>query len=245
VKEKVLSDRIFREVEDMVAAIEDTQEKINALCRLGEAYAWADDLDKARDSLTQAEEVASSIGLSAIRSAMFAHIALTYAKSELMEQAKQIIAERLNSVRQDGLKALALIHASAGETTKAISTSLEIGSAGGQAQALRYVAEYLASHGKTRDALQAAEALMSTRDTGFNPIEIPRITKAIMEAGDLRSFKKLLLPNAHRFGSAYRMVGLISRLYPEEASQVGRLFIEDLDSHAVTLRDPNSRHLSV
>jgi hypothetical protein len=221
-----LADKIFSEAEELVEGIADAQEKATALCRIGEALAWAGKGHLAKVFLEKAQNVAALIGLWGIRITVLSHVALAYAKSEMIEEAKYLANNRDVSSRQDGHKALALIYSSEGNTVEAIKEARRIGNTKGQAQALRYVAVNEAKCGRIQEALDIAEIIISTRDTEFHPVEIPRITRAIMETGDLSCFKKLLIPNAYRIGSAYFIVGQIARLYPTEVSKIEELFME-------------------
>jgi hypothetical protein len=42
----------------------------------------------------------------------------------------------------------------------------------------------------------------------------------LVEAGDKENFKRLLVPSAYSLDAAYRMCGLLARLYPEQAAAV-------------------------
>jgi hypothetical protein len=49
------------------------------------------------------------------------------------------------------------------------------------------------------------------------------IAAALAEAGDKEHFKQLLLPCSYYLDAAYRMCGLLARLYPEQAAAVAEV----------------------
>ncbi len=67
-------------------------------------------------------------------------------------------------------------------------------------------------------AVQKAEVILTERNK-----HLPEIADALAEAGDKEHFKHLLVPCAYYLDAAYRMSGLLARVYPEQASAVAEV----------------------
>lgn len=78
------------------------------------------------------------------------------------------------------------------------------------------VAQALAGFGD--QAVRTAEAILTKRNQ-----RLPEINEALAKSGDKENFKRLLIPCAHYMDAAYRMCGLLARLYPEQASAVAEV----------------------
>jgi hypothetical protein len=87
--------------------------------------------------------------------------------------------------------------------------------------ALRAIATIQAQVGFGEQALRTAEAILTDRNE-----HLPEIAKALVEVGDRENFKRLLVPCAYYLDAAYRMCGLLARVYPEQASAVAEVVRE-------------------
>ncbi|OQY55667.1 MAG: hypothetical protein B6245_19470 [Desulfobacteraceae bacterium 4572_88] len=52
---------------------------------------------------------------------------------------------------------------------------------------------------------------------------LPAIARAFAETDDKKNFKHLLIPCAYHLDAAYRMCGLLARLYPEQAASIAEI----------------------
>ena len=69
--------------------------------------------------------------------------------------------------------------------------------------------------GAGAQAVEMAERIVTERN-----LYLPKVASALVLAGDLDSFKRLLLPCASYQDAAYRMCGLLARVYPDQAEAV-------------------------
>lgn len=67
-------------------------------------------------------------------------------------------------------------------------------------------------------AVHTSEAILARRNK-----HLPEIADALVKSGDKENFKRLLIPCANYLAAAYRMCGLLARLYPEQASAVAEV----------------------
>ena len=54
---------------------------------------------------------------------------------------------------------------------------------------------------------------------------LPEIAEALVEVGDKAHFKRLLIPCASYLDATYRMCGLLTRLYSEQATALAQVVI--------------------
>jgi hypothetical protein len=141
---------------------------------------------------------------------------------ETLTQAQEAAMQ----IRYEGERRRALAHMReamvrmqliAGRTAEAEATATGIEHEYGliRARALTAIAEAKVRVGDGKAALLMTDAILRNRSEFLYHIAI-----ALAEAGDRDNFKRLLLPCAYYLDAAYRMCGLLARLYPEQAGAV-------------------------
>jgi hypothetical protein len=107
--------------------------------------------------------------------------------------------------------------AGAGEFGAALEAAREIEDEELRAKALAAIAEAQAKAGLGERAVETAEMILTRRNE-----LLPQIAAALIEAGDRANFQRLLVPCAYYPDAAYRMCGLLARLYSDQAAAVAR-----------------------
>ncbi|MEQ9621144.1 AAA family ATPase [Coleofasciculus chthonoplastes] len=85
-------------------------------------------------------------------------------------------------------------------------------------QALKAIAGIQVMAGKGEDAVRTAEKIL----TELN-LYLPGIASWLVETGDRENFKRLLIPCAYYLDAAYQMCGHLANLYPNQASDIGKI----------------------
>jgi hypothetical protein len=85
-------------------------------------------------------------------------------------------------------------------------------------QALKAIAGIQVMAGKGEDAVRTAEKIL----TELN-LYLPGIASWLVETGDRENFKRLLIPCAYYLDAAYQMCGHLAQLYPNQASDIGKI----------------------
>jgi tetratricopeptide (TPR) repeat protein len=141
---------------------------------------------------------------------------------EVLEHALKVAGRiELAGSKAEVLAEIAAGLAQAGERERAkkvlehaLKGAEEIEEARDNALALMKIAGKLARAGWEQEAVKVAKAIPTERKC------LPEIAEVLVEAGDKERFKQLLLPCAYYLDAAYRMCGLLARLYPEQAGAV-------------------------
>jgi tetratricopeptide (TPR) repeat protein len=150
--------------------------------------------ERAKKVLGHASEAAGRIELAESKAEVLAEIAAGLAQAEERAEAKEVLEQALKSVR-------------------------EIEDARHKALTLMKITKKLARLGWEQEAVKVAEAIPTERVP-----EIAEAAEAIVEVGDKENFKRLsLIPCAYYLDAAYKMCGLLARLYPEQATAVAEV----------------------
>jgi hypothetical protein len=56
---------------------------------------------------------------------------------------------------------------------------------------------------------------------------LPEIAESLFKVGDKTDFKRLLIPCASYLDAAYRMCGLLARLYPKQATSIAAVILPE------------------
>ncbi|GAK56349.1 tetratricopeptide repeat domain protein [Candidatus Vecturithrix granuli] len=70
-------------------------------------------------------------------------------------------------------------------------------------------------------AVQTAMTILTNRNK-----HLPEIAETLVDVGNKEHFKQLLIPCAAYLDSAYRMCGLLARLYPEQATAIAEILLQ-------------------
>ncbi len=138
-----------------------------------------------------------------------------------VDTAREIDDERS---RAHALETIAKTQAQAGEFDAALNTAQKIDNAEWRAEALGAIAKVQAQVGEDEVARATRVEKISTRSEFHN--SILEIAKALVEVGDKTHFKQLLIPCASYPDAAYRMCGLLARLYPGQATAIADVLLQ-------------------
>jgi hypothetical protein len=97
----------------------------------------------------------------------------------------------------------------------ALDVALGINNETQRAVTLRNVAIAQIQAGFSEDALRTAESILIDRN-----IRLTELATALAANGELESFKQLLIPCAYYLDAAYRIGGLLMRVYPNHVSEI-------------------------
>lgn len=116
---------------------------------------------------------------------------------------------------------LAIAEAQAGQFDRALQTAQVIEVGWARALALRAISAAQAQAGLGEEAVRTAGLILTKRND-----HLPEIAEALVRVGDKARFKQLLIPCAYYIDSAYRMCGLLARLYPEQARVIAEVVMQ-------------------
>jgi tetratricopeptide (TPR) repeat protein len=125
------------------------------------------------------------------------------------------------------LRAIAEAQAWAGDFSAALETVRGIEAAWWRAEALGAIAKAQAEAGLGEGAVRTAEMILTDRNN-----RLPEIAEALVIAGDKEHFKQLLLPCAYYLDAAYKMCGLLARLYPKQVLAVAEVVRGEVKSES-------------
>lgn len=136
--------------------------------------------------------------------------------------AAELVSQSARSDKAIALSEVAVMQAKTGGESAArdafafaLETARNIKSEEDRAATLSHVAVALVAAGCHTQAVQTAETILTSREQF-----LPDVAAALVEAKDKEQFKHLLIPCAHYPDAAYRMCGLLSRLYPESTNAI-------------------------
>ncbi|MFZ8845196.1 hypothetical protein [Thermoflexus sp.] len=129
--------------------------------------------------------------------------------------------------RAEALCAIAKAQAEAGDFSAALETALGIEWERKRAEALVAIAKAQAEAGLGEGAVRTAEMILTDRNK-----RLPEIAEALVIAGDKEHFKQLLLPCAYYLDAAYKMCGLLARLYPKQVLAVAEVVRGEVKSES-------------
>ncbi len=162
------------------------------------------------------------------RSEALGEIAAAIAKrrrfSIALKTAKQI---KDNSPRAEALGKIAAEMAKAGDAAPqftfdtALQTAQQIEDEYLKSTALGAIAVAQAKAGFGQQAVRTSRTILVDRKEQFL-----KIAEAFGETGDKTNFKQLLIPCSYSLYDAYRMCGLLARLYPEKAEEIAKVVSE-------------------
>ncbi len=89
-------------------------------------------------------------------------------------------------------------------------------------EAMQKIVIMQAMAGLSHQALQAAEQIIVKRNSMYSAL-----AEIYAEAGDLESFKQLLIPCAHYIDVAYEMCSWLAKFYPEKSADIVRAVDKD------------------
>jgi hypothetical protein len=149
------------------------------------------------------------------RAKVLADIAMTLARAGATERTKAVLGgvRSTDGLLDDALGSVALAQAAVGELGSALETAQKVGLR--REEVLKQLAHIQTGTGFGTHVVKKAEAILADRNG-----RVPELAAALVEAGDKEHFKRLLIPCAYYLDSAYRMCGLLGRLYPEQAAAV-------------------------
>jgi len=219
---------------------DDEYNRERSLLKVGVAQAQAGEREMARATFDLVLQAAQQIDHHPQRARALAAIVAGQAEAEETELAQatfSVMAETVQQIphqykRDEVLVDVAGALANAGK--KAVTFALQavrlIEDARDKAEALKKVAVSLAETGEFDAANQTARVIELKLEQIEALKEIKRVQDRIsqgtgqasplVEAGDKENFKRLLVPSPYSLDAAYRMCGLLARLYPEQAAAV-------------------------
>ena len=229
---------VFKEAISVAEQFSDPSQKVKALGELGEKLTSAGNTDHAKVILETAHKIADAIELYMVRTRSLAALALAYAKAGIWDAAESLASTKGVSTHKDARRAMTLVYLSQGLTDKAFEEARRITDPKVRARALSDTAVYALKQKRTMEALQIAQTITSSRE-----IELHRIASSAAKNRDKNGFKRLLVPNAHFFGSAYIVVGLLAQLYPAQARDIEMILESELSHLYVETNDPEESGL--
>lgn len=162
------------------------------------------------------------------RSEALGEIAAAIAKrrrfSIALKTAKQI---KDHCPRAEALGKIAAEMAKAGDATaqftfdSALQTAQQIEDEYLKSTALGAIAAAEANAGFGQQAVRTSQTILIDRKEQFL-----KIAEAFGETGDKTNFKQLMIPCSYSLYDAYRMCGLLARLYPEKAKEIAKVVSE-------------------
>jgi hypothetical protein len=141
-----------------------------------------------------------------------------------LKTAKQI---KDDCPRAEALGKIAAEMAKAGDATaqftfdSALQTAQQIEDEYLKSTALGAIAAAQANAGFGQQAVRTSQTILVDRKEQFF-----KIAEAFAETGNKTNFKQLLIPCSYSLYAAYRMCGLLARLYPEKAKEIAKVVSE-------------------
>jgi tetratricopeptide (TPR) repeat protein len=172
------------------------------LCGIAKAQAEAGERERARETFSAALETAQGIEDAWRRAEALVGIAKAQAEAGERERAKETFSAAL-------------------ETAQGIKDAWR------RAMALVAIAKAQAEAGLGEGAVRTAEMILTDRNK-----LLPKIAEALVIAGDKEHFKQLLLPCAYYLDAAYKMCGLLARLYPKQVLAVAEVVRGEVKSES-------------
>jgi tetratricopeptide (TPR) repeat protein len=215
--------------------IEEAGGRVEALVAIAEAQAGAGEREGARETFSAALETARGIEEAWRRVEALVAIAEAQAGAGEREGARETFSAALETARGieeawrrvEALCAIAKAQAEAGEFSAALETVRRIEAARWRAEALGAIAKAQAEAGLGEGAVRTAEMILTDRNK-----RLPEIAEALVIAGDKEHFKQLLLPCAYYLDAAYKMCGLLARLYPKQVLAVAEVVRGEVKSES-------------
>jgi len=206
--------------------IKDAWRRAMALVGIAKAQAEAGERERARETFSAALETAQGIEDAWRRAMALVGIAKAQAEAGERERARETFSAALETAqgieeawrRVEALGAIAKAQAEAGDFSAALETVRGIEAAWWRAEALGAIAKAQAEAGLGEGAVRTAEMILTDRNK-----RLPEIAEALVIAGDKEHFKQLLLPCAYYLDAAYKMCGLLARLYPKQVLAVAEV----------------------
>ena len=206
--------------------IEEAWWRAEALVAIAKAQAEAGERERARETFSAALETAKGIEDAWRRAMALVGIAKAQAEAGERERARETFSAALETAqgieeawrRVEALGAIAKAQAEAGDFSAALETVRGIEAAWWRAEALGAIAKAQAEAGLGEGAVRTAEMILTDRNK-----RLPEIAEALVIAGDKEHFKQLLLPCAYYLDAAYKMCGLLARLYPKQVLAVAEV----------------------
>lgn len=110
---------------------------------------------------------------------------------------------------------------------------MQIEEASDRSWALQAIATTQAQAVQFLEALRTAELLATESQTFF-----PELAIKMVEAGDRRYFKQLMLPCAYFKHAALEMCAALIRAYPEQAEAIGEVVMEFIGAQGADTEAP-------
>jgi tetratricopeptide (TPR) repeat protein len=218
---------LFNEAYQTVTMIDWMGQRASALIAIGKAQAQTGQLIDANNSFIEAYQTATTIEMVWEQATLMTEIAAAQAQIGQIEEAYKIAtAIKSRSQYIKALQTIANLQLQAGCIDDARQIFIYAFEAAiiiedYKDQTLKSIATAQARAGFGPDALVTAEAILTEREK-----HLPAIAEALLDAGDLASFKQLLIPCAAYLEAAYTMCGLLARAYPDQANAIAAVIIE-------------------
>lgn len=203
-------------------SISDRHERANILVRIAEMQASAGERLASKDTLLEALEAART---SRRRVALIKIVAESLVRVGFVDEGRALGTEIEDG--WDWGKALELISQTQKEDSgtlptlnEALQAARSISQLRRRDWALRKIANLQVKLGLGEQALQTVESVLTLRSSA-----ITDIAKVFVENADKINFKQLLIPSASYLDAAYRMCGLIARLFPERSTALSHLLL--------------------
>jgi hypothetical protein len=222
----------FEQARALAGEIKQAEERARALASIAMMQVRADREEDGQRTFALAKETACKIEDAEEQAKTLTWIAVTQAHAGQEAESKETLTQAKEAARQiryEGERRCALAHMRealvhmqliAGRTAEAEATARGIEHEYGliRARALTAIAEAKVRVGDGKAALLMTDAILRNRSEFLY-----HIATALAEAGDKVNFKQLLLPCAYYLDAAYRMCGLLARLYPEKAEKIAEV----------------------
>ncbi|MFW6097417.1 MAG: hypothetical protein ACOC9Z_05050, partial [Chloroflexota bacterium] len=185
-------------------------------------------LDAARHTVAQALETAEQIEDDQERTWALDVTAAAQAQAGDPDAARHTFTQALETAAQieddqqraSALGEIAAAQAQAGDLDAALETAAQIENDWQRAWALREIAKAQSKSGFGHESITTSTLIVTDQNE-----YLPAIAEALAEAGDKENFKRLLVPCAYYLDAAYKMCGLLAKLYPEQAKVIAAIVI--------------------
>jgi hypothetical protein len=203
-------------------ALQIAKEEYGDLCRneileeIALRQAQVTQFDKALDTVQEIERYRDRVRTLCTIAGLQGEAGMTEAARSTMQTASQI-AEAIEDKwdRLHALHAIALAQAEMRDFASAMATAQASAYDRQRVESGLEIARLQAKAGFGGEAVRTAETILTDRNE-----RLPDGAKALAGAGDGVNLKQLLLPCAYSLDAAYRMCGLLARVYPEQAAAV-------------------------
>lgn len=210
---------------DCFTALLDTVKFLRA-CLFGSMREYA--LNKIASAIAdtaQTEIALEGIKVTWMRKGALSRITSALAQSE-KENARELFVSAIQAaqgIKDDNDRAYSLSHiasamAQTGHFEIALETARDIKYEDHRSFALSRIASTMAQTSFPKQTLETLEMITVNRDE-----HLPEIAGAFAESNDKESFKHLLIPCVYYLDAAYKMCGLLARLYPEQAAGIAEV----------------------